>query len=79
MSDIAVWNGRPIEIDISDLMAVVAIDRPADIPSIEGIKSDIKRHASVSTPVAVDILRSGNASAGRLIVSHHIADGVAGL
>ena len=78
MGDIAVGNSCTVEVDISDLVAVVAVDRPTDIPSVESVEGYVECHATVGAPVAVDVLRSGDASTCRLVVSHHVADGVAG-
>ena len=78
MGDIAVGSGRTVQVHIAHMMAVVAIHRPADIPSVQGIEGHVERHSSVGAPVAVDILRPADAPTCRLVVGHHIPDGVAG-
>ena len=57
MGDIAVRNGRPVEVDISNLMAVVAVDRSADIPSVEGVEGDVDGNGVVDIKDATAIQR----------------------
>ena len=78
MCHITVWFCRTIQVDIAYAVVVASINRAADVPSVQCVQSDIEAHAETGIPVAVNILRSCDASARRLVVRHNVTNGVAG-
>ena len=74
--DIAVGNGRAVQIDIAHLMVVAGIDATADIPAIQCVEGDIEAHAHIGTPVAVDVFWSCGACTCLLVVGDDVANGV---
>ena len=78
MRDVTVGHRRTVEVDIANLVVIAAIDAAADVPTVQRVEADVERSAAVDAPIAVDVLRTGNASAGSLVVGHDVTDGIAG-
>ena len=76
MGDVAVGDGCAVDVDVRHLMAVVATERPTEVPAVESVEGNIERGTAVGIPVAVDVLGTADATARFLVVCHHIADGV---
>ena len=78
MSYIAVGHSRTVQVDVAHLVVVAAVESSADVPAVQRIKTDVERGADVGAPVAVDVLRTADASASGLVVGDDVADGVRG-
>ena len=73
MSHVAVRNSRAVQVHIAHPVVVTSADRTADVPAIQRVESHIEGDAGIRRPVAVDVLRSADASARRLVIGHHVA------
>ena len=78
MCYVAVRYCRAVQIDIINVVVVVATNRTADIPTVQGIERDVERCTGVGAPIAVDVLGTTDASASRFVVSHDVTYGVGG-
>ena len=78
MGDIALGRGVSVQIDVGDVMIVVASYRTAHIPAIQGVERDVEGGATIRAPVAIEVFWSRNASTCILIVSDDVADGIFG-
>ena len=76
MGDIALGRGVSVQIDVGDVMIVVASYGTAHIPAIQGVERDVEGGATIRAPVAVEVFWSRNASTCILIVSDDVADGI---
>ena len=58
MGDVTVGDGRAVQVHIANVVAIVAVDAAAEVPSVERVKADVERHAGTGVPVAIDVLRA---------------------
>ena len=65
-----------VQVDVTHLVIVAAVDASAEVPAIQSVKPQIEGTAAVDTPVAVDVLRTRDAAASGFVIGDNVANGV---
>ncbi len=76
--NVSVGYGSAVQVYIGYLVVIAAVHSAAQVPAVEGVETNVERAAHIAAPVAVDVLRTLDAPAGRLIVGYYVAYAVAG-
>ena len=58
MGDVAVGDGRAVEIDVAHMVAVAASYRSTHVPTVEGVQGKVEGGSGIGVPVAVDVFRA---------------------
>ena len=76
MGDIAVGCLRAILVHIAHLMAIVATEAAAEVPTVQGVETHVEGDAATGAPVAIVVVRTTDTATCVLLVGHDIADRV---
>ena len=75
---VAVRLCRAVQVHITDAVVVASVDGAADVPTVQRVQSDVERQSQVGIPVAVDVLRSSDASTRLFVIGDDVTYRVAG-